>query len=314
MRYVGPGKHTLLRLVYYKSGQQVIVTDTVDRGYADEIVKYVFLSFLYGQKTWLQVVLGLLVFALFWFGVVWIVHVLYRRHLWKVMHFLKYQRRPGNTVAQQPLRSGLTPLHIVRTDELLRLVLRRGIPALFVLASLLVVLSLANNFVAQPYRVDGLSMRDTLEDGNTLLVNRLGPTIAKLGIKPYLPERGEIVVVEHSEELVPGTETKTNIVKRVVALPGERVTVNQDGIRVYNQEHPDGFDPDKAWRETMHVEGTEQPGQYLPYGIDITLGPGELFICGDNRSQSDDSRVFGPILADAVVGKAFVRLYPFSLQ
>jgi signal peptidase I len=95
------------------------------------------------------------------------------------------------------------------------------------------------------------------------------------------------------------------LIKRVIGLPGDRVVVSNGEYMIYNKAHPHGFDPDKT----------------LPYGkdipltsgnVDITLGKDQLFVSGDNRPDSLDSRAFGPINASQIVGKLVIRVFPIG--
>ena len=101
-------------------------------------------------------------------------------------------------------------------------------------------------------------------------------------------------------------DTSELIVKRVIGLPGERVTVKGDVITVYNAATPSGFSPD-AGRSYHPIGRSDQS-----LDIDITLGVDELFVVGDNRPVSIDSRDTGPVKISDVVGLVFGT--PLTLQ
>lgn len=161
-------------------------------------------------------------------------------------------------------------------------------------------------FVFQSYVVDGPSMETTLQNNDRLLVVKLPRTWARITRQAFIPNRGDVIVFNHTESsfAYDGAPTK-QLIKRVVALPGERVVVKEGVLTVYNQEHPEGFSPDKT----------------LPYGEVITITPGEVdlvvpednvFVAGDNRSNSLDSRYFGAVPSKDIVGKLGLRVYPFN--
>src|SRR5688572_19771117 len=93
------------------------------------------------------------------------------------------------------------------------------------LLALLVALTL-QRFVFQSYQVFGQSMEPTLSEGDYLIISKVGPTWADLRSSYYVPERGDIVVVNNSLE-------DNRLIKRVIGLPGERVTVNSGQIKVF---------------------------------------------------------------------------------
>src|SRR5690606_34116933 len=96
------------------------------------------------------------------------------------------------------------------------------------------------------------------------------------------------------------------LVKRVIALPGERVLVRDGVVKVYNEEHPEGFNPDKDTDYEQDID------PITPGYIDLTVKPGEIFVLGDNRDNSSDSRTFGTIQSKEIVGELALRIYPFS--
>lgn len=175
--------------------------------------------------------------------------------------------------------------------------------ALILLAAPLIALFLTA-FVFQSYQVDGPSMQTTLQPNDRLIVWKLPRTWAKITGNQYVPKRGDVVVFTASSGFAetPGKQ----LIKRVIGLPGERVVVKEGSVTIYNKQHPKGFQPDTA----------------LPYGnvIDTTLGDNtdytipsdSLYVLGDNRDNSLDSRSFGPIQTKDVVGKLVLRLFPFS--
>lgn len=168
----------------------------------------------------------------------------------------------------------------------------------------LIALSLTA-FVFQSYEVDGPSMETTLQDNDRLIVYKLPKTIAKITNKPYVPKRGEIVIFTRNDSYEFGTNKPRQLIKRVIALPGEKVQLKDNVITVFNDANPNGFRPDDA-----------------DYGKVITSTPGtvelftvpedSIFVCGDNRPNSLDSRAFGPVPLTDVVGKLSLRVYPFN--
>lgn len=161
------------------------------------------------------------------------------------------------------------------------------------------------SFVFQSYQVDGPSMETSLQNSDHLIVWKVPRTIARLTGHPYVPERSNVIIFNEPGIGDGGTSQNKQLVKRVIGVPGDRVVIKDNKITIYNKEHPEGFDPD----ETM------------PYGkvigdtsgnIDVTLDKNEIFVCGDNRSNSLDSRVFGPVDANNIVGKLAVRVLPLN--
>lgn len=180
----------------------------------------------------------------------------------------------------------------------------RDILSIFgVLASALLLAFCLISFVFQSYQVDGPSMQSTLQNNDHLIVWKVSKTIAKATGQHYIPNRGDIVVFnEHSADS--GTGEK-QLIKRVIALPGERVTVKNNAVTVYNDDFPNGFSPDKTLPYGSVITTT-------PGNADVTLKEDELYVIGDNRTNSLDSRVFGPIEADQIVGKLILRVLPLN--
>ena len=87
--------------------------------------------------------------------------------------------------------------------------------------------------------------------------------------------------------------------------PGERIVVKDNQITVYNNENPNGFNPDKDQSYARPELGT--PGE-----VDVTVGQDEIFACGDNRLNSLDSRYFGPVKMKDVVGELSLRVFPIN--
>ncbi len=160
------------------------------------------------------------------------------------------------------------------------------------------------SFFFQSYEVDGPSMQTTLQNRDRLLVIKVARTWSRLTHHTYMPDRGDIVVFNHPD--VSGTSSaERQLIKRVIALPGERVVVKGGSLTVYNASHPEGFSPDKTMAYGSVIKTTD--GE-----VDLVVPEGEIFLCGDNRANSSDSRYFGTVPASDVVGKLGVRIYPFS--
>lgn len=174
------------------------------------------------------------------------------------------------------------------------------------LAALLVAFGLIA-WVFQSYEVDGPSMETTLQNRDRLIVWKVPRTIARLTGNPYIPARGEIIIFTESGLSEFGSSSSKQLIKRVVGLPGDRVVVQNGVITVYNDENPDGFNPDDHL-----AHGQIVPEENDARDIDSTLTETQIFVAGDNRPNSLDSRTFGPIEANQIVGKLSLRLLPVS--
>lgn len=178
--------------------------------------------------------------------------------------------------------------------------------AILLIAPLIAIFLTA--FVFQSYQVDGPSMQNTLQNNDRLIVWKMPRTWARITGHQYVPNRGDIIIFTESNLARFGDNVDSKqLVKRVIGLPGDHVVVKNNVVTVYNAAHPNGFQPDAT----------------LPYGqngaipatadnVDVTLGKTQLFVCGDNRSNSLDSRIFGPIETKQVIGKLAVRILPLS--
>jgi signal peptidase I len=161
------------------------------------------------------------------------------------------------------------------------------------------------SYIIQSYQVDGESMETTLQNNDRLIVDKAPRTISRLTGHSYIPHRGDIIIFNQAN--LPDTSfgQSKQLIKRVIALPGEHIVVSDGRITIYNDSHPGGFNPDTSTGYKITAPSTT--GE-----VDVTLGKDQLFVCGDNRPNSEDSRYFGPINADALVGKLSLRLLPVN--
>jgi signal peptidase I len=176
----------------------------------------------------------------------------------------------------------------------------------FVLLAAPVVALALTAFVFQSYEVDGQSMETTLQNQDRLIVNKVPRTFARLTGHNYIPNRGDIIIFHESgANLGIGSGQDMQLIKRVIGLPGDQVAIHSGAITIYNTQHPDGYNPDKAgsWGDATPYTGGD---------IDTRVGSGQVFVCGDNRNNSRDSRSFGPIDTTQIAGKLALRVYPLS--
>lgn len=178
---------------------------------------------------------------------------------------------------------------------------------LAILGSAFAIALLLIAYVFQSYAVDGASMQNTLHDKDRLIVWKVPRTWARITHHQYVPNRGDIVIFEQSGLSEYSQEDSRQLIKRVIGLPGDRVVVSGGTITIYNTEHPDGFQPDKT---LPYAHETTIP--FTRGNIDVTLGDDQLFMNGDNRPDSLDSRTFGPINTSQVVGKLAARILPLG--
>lgn len=162
-----------------------------------------------------------------------------------------------------------------------------------------------NTFVFRSYTVVGPSMETTLYTGDRLIVNRIPMTISAIKGKSYIPKRGEIIVFKN-----PHFSTGVGdeyLVKRVIGLSGERVSLKDGKFTVYNEASPNGFNPDDS--------NNNEPGLSTSGSIDMVVPNDELFVTGDHRNgnYSYDSRNgLGTIPLYDIIGPVSIRLFPFD--
>ena len=172
--------------------------------------------------------------------------------------------------------------------------------AKFFVAVVLLV-TIINGFGLQSYEVFGDSMQPTLEPGDRLVISKLGKTFSGLTRSEFIPKRGEVVVFHD-----PRGSSELQLIKRVVGLPGERVVLEEGLLTIYNNEHPEGFNPD----ELIDVDF-----EYTNGRVDTNVPEGHIFVVGDNRRPNgslDSRNELGTIDADLVEGNLVMRLFPLS--
>lgn len=140
--------------------------------------------------------------------------------------------------------------------------------------------------VIKPVIVMGESMEPTLQNHDYLLVSRQAK-----------PKHGQIVVFH------PSKESKELYIKRVVATPGETVAIAGGNVFVNGKKQDQSFTKDGFTSDGISAQAGAKSGE-------ITVPKGEIFVLGDNRQDSEDSRFIGCIKTNAVIGTAFVRMFP----
>lgn len=147
-------------------------------------------------------------------------------------------------------------------------------------------------------------MVPTLQNSDYLIISRIGNTQSLITGKNYYPERGRIIVFHYPKN------PTLDFVKRVVGLPGDRVTIKNGTVTVYNSEHPSGYQPDVSHQ----TNGTYTQGDSADNPVDLVVPDGNVFVLGDNRTPegSSDSREWGFLPTKDIVGDVVLRLFPFD--
>lgn len=165
---------------------------------------------------------------------------------------------------------------------------REVIGMVLYIAAVLAAVFVINTFVAQRTEVNGMSMYPTLNNGDNLITD-------KISYRFVDPKRFDIIVFPYQHE------ENTYFIKRIIGLPGETIQITDGAIYIDGEVLEEDYG-----REVMSTGGSaEDP---------ITLGEDEYFVLGDNRNNSKDSRdpMVGTIHRKDIVGRAFIRIWPFS--
>lgn len=150
-------------------------------------------------------------------------------------------------------------------------------------------------FLIQPHQIRGVSMVPTFQDKDYILTDKISYRFTK-------PERGDVVVF-----LAP-KDHELDYIKRIIALPGEKLKIQNGSVFIYNSKNPNGIKLNEAYIS----EPFTSPGDFAKDGDLITVGDNEYFVIGDNRPRSSDSRFWGIVRRDEIVGRAWVRYWPLS--
>jgi signal peptidase I len=155
---------------------------------------------------------------------------------------------------------------------------------------LAVILYIGISFAVQAVHVEGLSMFATLDDNDYLIAN-------KIDYRLHAPQRGDIIILR------PPTSNSTDFIKRVIALPGEKLLIRSGVVYINGHRLIEPYLPEE-WTQENNYPTNGSDGEVIP--------PNDYFVMGDNRNRSQDSRFFGPISRDRIDGKAWFRIWPLD--
>ena len=155
----------------------------------------------------------------------------------------------------------------------------------FALIAVVIVLPI-RTFVAQPFIVSGSSMEETFLNADYLIIDEISYRFED-------PQRGDVVIFRY-----PKNPSKF-FIKRIIGLPDEEIHIADNTVTIANTLHPEGFVLDEPYISAVTTGNTS-----------LKLASDEYFVMGDNRPSSSDSRIWGPLQQEFIVGRALVRLYP----
>lgn len=162
----------------------------------------------------------------------------------------------------------------------------KEIVTLVVLAVLIVIP--IRVFVAQPFVVEGLSMFPTFHNGDYLIIDELTYHLSD-------PARGDVIVFRYPNN------PSIFYIKRVIGLPGESVSIDRGVVTIT-----------KTDGTALTLEEPYVVAEDATYSATSTLGADQYFVMGDNRPKSSDSRVWGALPKNDIIGRAYVRIFPVA--
>ncbi len=157
----------------------------------------------------------------------------------------------------------------------------------FAIIALLVVVPI-RAFIAQPFIVSGSSMYPTFEDGNYLIVD-------EISYRFETPARGDVIIFRFPKD------KKKFFIKRIIGLPGETLEIRENIITIKNKDNPGGFVLNEPYVKNISYSDET-----------MELKNDEYFLMGDNRGASSDSRSWGNVKKNLIIGRAFLRLLPLD--
>lgn len=157
----------------------------------------------------------------------------------------------------------------------------------FALLAVIIVLPI-RLFVAQPFIVSGGSMDPTFADGQYLIVDQISYRFEE-------PKRGDVIIFRYP------LNTKKFFIKRIIGLPSETVEIRGTQVTIKDIGNKKTFALKEPYIDARKIRNDQ---------TSIMLKSDEYFVMGDNRTESSDSRIWGPLKRSLVVGRPFIRLFP----
>lgn len=154
----------------------------------------------------------------------------------------------------------------------------------------LVLAGLVRYFLVQPFFVEGASMEPNFLDGQYLLIDEVSYYFKEV-------KRGEVIVFHYP------LDTSKYYIKRVIAIPGETVEIKKGKVVIYNDDNPEGLFIDESYLQGVVITTGD---------VKKKLGRNEYFVLGDNRLASSDSRQWGALPRNDIVGRVWLRAWPIS--
>ena len=155
-----------------------------------------------------------------------------------------------------------------------------------IIISLLIIVPI-RYFVVQPFFVKGASMEPNFDDGEYVIIDEISYNFKQ-------PARGEVIVFKYPND------PSQYYIKRIIGLPGENIKINNKKVFLV-----------KDGKETEVRE--DYLGNIITSAdVNVQLGINEYFVMGDNRTKSFDSRQWGPLLKKHIIGKVWIRVFPFN--
>lgn len=143
-------------------------------------------------------------------------------------------------------------------------------------------------FLFMPHQVDGKSMEPNFHNGEYILTD-------KLSYRFNAPKRGDVVVF-HSPQ-----DERSDFIKRIIGVPGDTLKVEKGYVYLNDQRLEENY---------INDPGGVLSGRFLREGLEVTVPPDQYLVMGDNRDHSSDSREWGFVGIDGIVGRAFFRYWP----
>ncbi len=146
-------------------------------------------------------------------------------------------------------------------------------------------------FIFQPFFVRGASMEPNFENGEYLIID-------EISYRFHEPERGDVIIFRYPKD------PSQYYIKRVIALPGEIIRIEDGNITIFSRDNPAGFVLEELY--------LSEENRFTPGNLEVNLDENDYFVLGDNRQASSDSRRWGAVPRHYVVGRAWVRAWPFN--